>query len=55
MFLAVYQNVERSQILAQVKIPAYQLMMLPERAQEQAKRQYQELVAEVVPETFKME
>ena len=55
LFLAVYQNVERSQILAQVKIPAYQLMMLPERAQEQAKRQYQELVAEVVPETFKMD
>ena len=55
MFLAVYQNVERSQILAQVKIPAYQLMMLPERAQEQAKRQYQELVAQVVPETFKMD
>ena len=55
LFLAVYQNVERSQILAQVKIPAYQLMMLPERAQEQAKRQYQELVAQVVPETFKMD
>ena len=29
--------------------------MLPERAQEQAKRQYQELVAQVVPETFKMD
>ncbi len=55
LFLAVYQNVERSQILAQVKIPVYQLMMLPERAQEQAKRQYQELVAQVVPETFKMD
>lgn len=55
LFLVVYQNVERSQILAQVKIPDYQLMMLPERAQEQAKRQYQELVAQVVPETFKMD
>ena len=55
LFLAVYQNVERSQILAQVKIPAYQLMMLPERAQEQVKRQYQGLVAQVVPETFKMD
>ncbi len=55
LFIAVYQNAERSQILAQVKIPAYQLMMLPERAQEQAKRQYQELVAQVVPETFKMD
>ena len=55
LFLTVYQNAERSQILTQVKIPAYQLMMLPERAQEQAKRQYQELVAEVVPETFKMD
>ena len=55
LFLVVYQNVERSQILAQVKIPAYQLMMLPERAQEQVKKQYQELVAQVVPETFKMD
>ena len=55
LFLVVYQNVERFQILAQVKIPAYQLMMLPERAQEQVKKQYQELVAQVVPETFKMD
>lgn len=55
LFLVVYQNAERSQILTQIKIPSYQLMMLPERAQEQAKRQYQELVAQVVPETFKMD
>ena len=55
LFLTVYQNAERSQILTQIKIPSYQLMMLPERAREQAKRQYQELVAQVVPETFKMD
>lgn len=55
MFLTVYQNAERSQILTQIKIPSYQLMMLPERAQEQVKKQYQELVAQVVPETFKMD
>ena len=52
LFLTVYQNAERSQILTQIKIPSYQLMMLPERAQEQVKKQYQELVAQVVPETF---
>ena len=55
LFLTVYQNAERSQILTQIKIPSYQLMMLPERAQEQVKKQYQELVAQVVPETFKMD
>lgn len=55
LFLAVYQNVERSQILAQVKIPAYQLMMLPERAREQVKRQYQELAAQMVTEGLKMD
>lgn len=55
MFLTVYQNAERSQILTQIKIPSYQIMMLPERAQEQVKKQYQELVAQVVPETFKMD
>ena len=55
LFLTVYQNAERSQILTQIKIPSYQLMMLPERAQEQVKKHYQELVAQVVPETFKMD
>ena len=55
LFLTVYQNAERSQILAQVKIPAYQLMMLPERAREQVKRQYQELAAQMVTEGLKMD
>ena len=55
LFLTVYQNAERSQILTQVKIPAYQLMMLPERAREQVKRQYQELAAQMVTEGLKMD
>lgn len=55
MFLTVYQNAERSQILTQIKIPSYQLMMMPERAREQVKRQYQELAAQMATEGLKMD
>lgn len=51
----VYQNAERSQILTQIKIPSYQLMMMPERAREQVKRQYQELAAQMATEGLKMD
>ena len=55
LFLTVYQNAERSQILTQIKIPSYQLMMMPERAREQVKRQYQELAAQMATEGLKMD
>ena len=55
LFLMVYQNAERSQILTQIKIPSYQLMMMPERAREQVKRQYQELAAQMATEGLKMD
>ncbi len=53
LFLTAYQNVQRTQILSQVKIPSYQLMVLPEKAQEQVKEKYQNLVKQIVAVTGK--
>lgn len=51
LFLTAYQNVQRTQILSQAKIPSYQLMVLPEKAQEQVKEKYQNLVKQIVAVT----
>lgn len=53
LFLTAYQNVQRTQILSQVKIPSYQLMVLPEKAQEQVKEKYQNLVKQIAAVTGK--
>lgn len=53
LFLTAYQNVQRTQILSQAKIPSYQLMVLPEKAQEQVKEKYQKLVKQIVAVTGK--
>lgn len=53
LFLTAYQNVQRTQILSQAKIPSYQLMVLPEKAQEQVKEKYQNLVKQIVAVTGK--
>lgn len=53
LFLTAYQNVQRTQILSQVKIPSNQLMVLPEKAQEQVKEKYQNLVKQIVAVTGK--
>lgn len=53
LFLTAYQNVQRTQILSLAKIPSYQLMVLPEKAQEQVKEKYQNLVKQIVAVTGK--
>lgn len=53
LFLTAYQNVQRTQILSQAKIPSYQLMVLPEKAQEQVKEKYQNLVKQIAAVTEK--
>lgn len=53
LFLTAYQNVQRTQILSQAKIPSYQLMVLPEKAQEQVKEKYQNLVKQIAAVTGK--
>lgn len=53
LFLTAYQNVQRTQILSLAKIPSYQLMVLPEKAQEQVKEKYQNLVKQIAAVTEK--